>query len=61
VYVLYRSGLVPRILPTLGLIGAPLLLASDVAVFFGLYDHASPVALVAALPTPPGSSRSAST
>src|SRR5919107_3978943 len=26
-YVLYRSGLVPRILPTLGLVGAPLLLA----------------------------------
>jgi hypothetical protein len=34
-YVLYRSGLVPRILPILGFIGAPLLLASDIAVFFG--------------------------
>ena len=29
--LLYRSRLVPRILPSLGLIGAPLLLASDVA------------------------------
>ena len=49
-YVLYRSGLVPRILPTLGLIGAPLLLASDIAIFFGVYDRAAPIALVAALP-----------
>ncbi|MGY1806953.1 DUF4386 domain-containing protein [Blastococcus sp. SYSU D00669] len=49
-YVLYRSGLVPRVLPTLGLVGAPLLLASDVAVFFGLYDRAAPVAVLAALP-----------
>ncbi|MFW3169334.1 DUF4386 domain-containing protein [Geodermatophilus sp. CPCC 206100] len=48
--VLYRSGLVPRILPTIGLIGAPLLLASDVAIFFGLYDRMAPVAAVAALP-----------
>jgi len=49
-YVMYRSRLVPRILPTLGLIGAPLLLASDIAVFFGVYDHAAPIAFVAALP-----------
>jgi hypothetical protein len=49
-YVLYRSGLVPRILPTVGLIGAPLLLASDLAVFFGLYDRMAPIAALAALP-----------
>ena len=49
-YVLYRSGLVPRILPTLGLIGAPLLFASDVAIFFGLYDRAAPIAVLGALP-----------
>jgi hypothetical protein len=49
-YALYRSGLVPRILPTLGLIGAPLLLASDVAILFGVYDRAAPVAVLAALP-----------
>ena len=48
--VLYRSGLVPRILPALGLIGAPLLLASDIAIFFGLYDRAAPIAAFAALP-----------
>jgi uncharacterized protein DUF4386 len=49
-YVMYRSGLVPRILPTLGLIGAPLLLVSDIAIFFGVYDHAAPLAALAALP-----------
>ena len=49
-YVLYRSGLVPRILPALGLVGAPLLLASDIAIFSGVYDRAAPVAVLAALP-----------
>ncbi len=49
-YVMYRSGLVPRILPTIGLVGAPLLLLSDIAIFFGVYDRAAPIALVAALP-----------
>jgi hypothetical protein len=49
-YVMYRSGLVPRILPILGLVGAPLLLASDIAIFFGVYDRMAPIAAVAALP-----------
>lgn len=49
-YVMYRSGLVPRILPLIGLVGAPLLLASDIGIFFGLYDRAAPIAVVAALP-----------
>ena len=49
-YVLYRSGLVPRILPLLGLVGAPLLLASDIAIFFGVFDRAAPIAVLAALP-----------
>ena len=48
-FVLYRSGLVPRILPTIGLIGAPLLLAADIAIFFGVFDRTGPIAL-AALP-----------
>jgi hypothetical protein len=47
--VLYRSGLVPRILPTIGLAGAPLLLAADIAIFFGVVDRTGPIAL-AALP-----------
>ena len=48
--LLYRSGLVPRILPILGLIGAPLLLASDFAVLFGLWDRVSLQSGIAAIP-----------
>jgi hypothetical protein len=48
--VLYRSGLVPRLLPALGLIGAPLLLASDIALFFGVYDRTAAIVALAALP-----------
>src|SRR3954454_12030490 len=49
-YVMYRSGLVPRILPILGFIGVPLLLAADIAVFFGVIDRAAPINALAALP-----------
>jgi hypothetical protein len=49
-YVMYRSGLVPRVLPIIGLVGAPLLLASDIAIFFGVYDRMAPIAALAALP-----------
>jgi hypothetical protein len=49
-YVMYRSGLVPRILPIMGLVGAPLLLASDILIFFGVIDRVSPFAAVAFIP-----------
>lgn len=49
-YLLYRSGLVPRVLPIIAMVGAPLLLASDLAVFFGVYSNTSVLALLAALP-----------
>ncbi|OWY59088.1 hypothetical protein B7486_76440 [cyanobacterium TDX16] len=39
--VMYRSRLVPRIIPTLGLIGAPLLLLSSTGTLFGLWDQTS--------------------
>ena len=48
--LLYRSGLVPRIIPLIGLIGAPLLLASDVAVLFGVWAQTSPFSLLATVP-----------
>jgi Domain of unknown function (DUF4386) len=48
--LLYRSRLVPRALPVLGLIGAPLLLAADVATLFGAIGQFSTPAAVAALP-----------
>jgi hypothetical protein len=49
-YLLYRSGLVPRILPMIAFVGAPILLASDFAVYFGAYSNVSTLALVGALP-----------
>jgi hypothetical protein len=48
--VLYRSRLVPRIIPTVGLVGAPILLASFVATLFGAYEQVSGPALLGALP-----------
>lgn len=48
--LLYRSRLVPRALPVLGLIGAPLLLAADIATLFGAIGQFSALAAVAALP-----------
>jgi hypothetical protein len=49
-YVMYRSGLVPRILPIMGLVGAPLLLTSDILIFLGVIDRVSPFAAVAFIP-----------
>src|SRR5436190_17129276 len=49
-YILLRSGLVPRILPIIAFVGAPLLLASDIAVFLGVFPQLSPIAGLAALP-----------
>jgi hypothetical protein len=48
--VMFRTGLVPKILPTIGLIGAPLLLASSIASLFGAWDQVSGTAVVMALP-----------
>ncbi len=48
--LMYRSGLVPRIIPLVGLIGAPLLLTSDIAVMFGLWEQFSLPAGIATLP-----------
>jgi hypothetical protein len=38
-YLFYRSGLVPRQVATLGLIGGPLIFASAIAVLFGAYEQ----------------------
>jgi hypothetical protein len=47
---LLSQSLMPRILPLIAFIGAPLLLASDLAIFLGVYENVSPLALVAAIP-----------
>jgi len=49
-YLMYRSGLVPRFIPVLGLIGGPLVFASGAAQMFGLYEQVSVWAAIAALP-----------
>jgi hypothetical protein len=48
--VLLRARLVPRVIPLMGLIGAPLLLASSVGTMFGAWTQTSTIAAAAALP-----------
>jgi hypothetical protein len=48
--LLYQSRLVPRVLPLLGFIGAPLLLVSDAAALFGLVERVSALPAIATLP-----------
>ncbi|MDP9694223.1 UNVERIFIED_ORG: hypothetical protein J2X79_001778 [Arthrobacter globiformis] len=48
--LLYRSRLVPRALPLLGLVGAPLLLASTAATYFGLNNTLSVWSVIATAP-----------
>ena len=49
-YVLYRSRLIPRVIPVVGLIGAPLLLASLMGRMFGVLDENSVLAAIALAP-----------
>jgi len=48
--LLFQSRLVPRVLPVIGLIGAPLLVAGDIAVLFGLIDRTSSPAVLTGIP-----------
>lgn len=48
--LMYRSGLVPRLIAVLGLVGGPLIFASATAVLFGLYGQLSAWGALAALP-----------
>ena len=49
-YLMYRSGLVPRRMAMLGLIGGPLICASGILVLFDVIDAGSPVQIVATIP-----------
>src|SRR5437763_5426392 len=49
-FLLYQSRLVPRVLPLIGIVGAALLVASDIAVLFGLIGQRAAPAALAALP-----------
>ena len=48
--LLYRARLVPRILPLVGLLGAPLLLITTLGALFNLWPEISPITGLGALP-----------
>lgn len=48
--VMLRGRFVPRVIPIVGLAGAPILLASSVGVLFGAWTQTSPIAAAAAAP-----------
>ena len=47
--LLYKSRVVPRVLPVLGLIGAPLLIAGVIGTTFGVWDQVNVVSGIAVL------------
>lgn len=49
-YLMYRSGLVPRRMAMLGLVGGPMLIASFVLILFGVYPNGSGFAFLLAAP-----------
>jgi Domain of unknown function (DUF4386) len=48
--LLYKSRLVPRSLSLIGLAGAPLLVAGDIAILFGFIGRHAPLAALSAVP-----------
>jgi hypothetical protein len=49
-YLMYRSGLVPRGMAVLGLIGGPVLVAAAVAILFGVIEAGSVWQIIGTLP-----------
>ena len=49
-YLMYTSGLVPRPMALIGLIGGPIAFATATAVLFGAYDQQSAVNFLFTLP-----------
>jgi len=48
--LMYRSGLVPRLIPAMGLIGAPLQFTGVVLTMFGVIDRTATAALILVIP-----------
>lgn len=48
--LLFKGKLVPRTIPILGLIGAPLLFCSALGTYFGIFDQMSTIAAILGLP-----------
>jgi hypothetical protein len=49
-YLMYRSGLVPRRMAVLGLVGGPLIIASGAAVVLGVFEAGSVWQIIATIP-----------
>jgi Domain of unknown function (DUF4386) len=49
-YLMYRSGLVPRPIAVIGLVGGPVVFASSIAVLFGAYEQISTWGALGGLP-----------
>ncbi|MGE0601482.1 MAG: DUF4386 domain-containing protein [Dehalococcoidia bacterium] len=49
-YMMYRSGLMPRRLALLGLVGGPIAVGTAVAVLFGAYEQVSPISFFFTFP-----------
>jgi hypothetical protein len=48
--LMYRSGLVPRVIPLMGLIGGPLIISAKVGTILGVNDDSTAWSLVALAP-----------
>ena len=49
-YLMYKSGLVPRRMAMLGLVGGPMLILSFVLILFGVYENGSTPSFLVILP-----------
>ncbi|MDQ3880328.1 MAG: DUF4386 domain-containing protein [Chloroflexota bacterium] len=49
-YLFFRSGLVPRVLPAMGLIGGPLMISSVLGQMFGINEQVSAWSAIALVP-----------
>ena len=59
-YLMYRSSLVPRLIPAIGLVGGVLMTSSVIGQILGINEKISVWSLIALLPIFSGSCRSAS-
>lgn len=49
-YMMFRSGLMPRRLAMIGLVGGPMAVGTAVAVLFGAYEQVSPISFLFTVP-----------
>lgn len=49
-YLMYKSGLVPRAMTYLGLVGGPLVMITGIAIILGLFERGDPLQGIATIP-----------